>query len=293
MQIALHIGAHCTDEDRLLKCLLMNKEILSDVGTAVPGPGRYRRLLRETIQTLNGAAPAPDAREVLLDAIVEEDDVDRIIISHESFICVPARIFDGGQLYSQLEFKLSGLRSLFPQDQIEIFLGIRNPATLIADMLGKLEPEQRGSLLGGIDPASIRWSDMIARVQAVLPNAKITAWSNEESPLLWGEIMRKMGGLEPHDPLVETDYMLSKIMLREGTRRFRAFIADNPPKSEAHLRRNMVAFLDKYARAELIDIEQPVELAHWNEAYVQHLTDAYEADITVIEQMQGIDFIAP
>ncbi len=41
MQIALHIGAHCTDEDRLLKCLLMNKEILSDVGTAVPGPGRY------------------------------------------------------------------------------------------------------------------------------------------------------------------------------------------------------------------------------------------------------------
>jgi hypothetical protein len=115
----------------------------------------------------------------------------------------------------------------------------------------------------------------------------------KKSPLLWGEIMRKMGGLEPHDPLVETDYVLSKIMLREGTRRFRAFIADDPPKSEAHLRRNMVAFLDKYARADLIDIEQPIELAHWNEAYVQHLTDAYEADITLIEQMQGIDFIAP
>ncbi len=131
---------------------------------------------------------------MLLDAIVEEDDVDRIILSHESFICVPARIFDGGQLYSQLEFKLSGLRSLFPQDQIEIFLGIRNPATLIADMLGKLEPEQRGSLLGGIVSGSIRWSDMIARVQAVLPNAKITVWSNEKKPASLGRNHAQNGG---------------------------------------------------------------------------------------------------
>ena len=72
-------------------------------------------------------------------------------------------------------------------------------------MLGKLKIEQRGSLLGGSDPATIRWSDTIARVQAVSLGAKITAWSNEESPLLLGELMRKMQRIESHDPLVKTD----------------------------------------------------------------------------------------
>ena len=54
--------------------------------------------------------------------------------------------------------------------------------------------------------------------------------------------------------------MLSTIMLREDTRRFRVFIAYNPPTSEADLRRNIVAFLDKYARPDLKDIEPPSSL---------------------------------
>ena len=40
MQIIVHTGAHFTDDDRLIKCLLRNKDDFSKRGIAVPGPGR-------------------------------------------------------------------------------------------------------------------------------------------------------------------------------------------------------------------------------------------------------------
>ncbi len=38
MEIVYHLGAHCTDEDRLLRCLLKNRGILAQQGIIVPGP---------------------------------------------------------------------------------------------------------------------------------------------------------------------------------------------------------------------------------------------------------------
>jgi hypothetical protein len=71
MQIALHIGANCTDEDRLLKSTLRNASTLLQQGVAVPGPGKFRALLRKTIQSLDCATPVPDSREILLGAFEE------------------------------------------------------------------------------------------------------------------------------------------------------------------------------------------------------------------------------
>ena len=52
MRIVYHLGAHFTDEERLLKCLLKNRGILSQNAVAVPGPKSYRVLLRDTIMSL-------------------------------------------------------------------------------------------------------------------------------------------------------------------------------------------------------------------------------------------------
>ena len=49
MEIVYHLGAHCTDEERLLRCLLKNRGALSAQGIVVPGPARYRNLLRDPV----------------------------------------------------------------------------------------------------------------------------------------------------------------------------------------------------------------------------------------------------
>ncbi len=57
MRIVYHLGTHCTDEERLLRCLLKNRGVLATEGIVVPGPARYRTLLRDTAMTLKGQPP--------------------------------------------------------------------------------------------------------------------------------------------------------------------------------------------------------------------------------------------
>ena len=64
MHIVLHAGVHATDEDRLIKCLLKNTESFAALDVAVPGPSRYRRLLRDALHAMADGDPAPNAREV-------------------------------------------------------------------------------------------------------------------------------------------------------------------------------------------------------------------------------------
>ena len=91
MQVILHTGVHCTDEDKLLKGLLRNADSWRHEGVAIPGPSRYRNLLSEAVNALAGKQPDPDTREILLDAFLsaDPDSVSRLILSHQNFFSVP------------------------------------------------------------------------------------------------------------------------------------------------------------------------------------------------------------
>jgi len=64
-------------------------------GVAVPGPGKYRKLLSEMLNALGPLDPVPDAQDVLLDSILDEDagHVDRLVLSHENLFSVPKIAF--------------------------------------------------------------------------------------------------------------------------------------------------------------------------------------------------------
>jgi hypothetical protein len=115
IQIAFHIGANCTDDDRILKSLLKNAGSFAANGIRVPGPGKYRRLIRETIQNLNGETPAPDTRGILLDAIVDEENVQRLVMSNANFSCIPNRIFDERDFLSASRGQAGRIASAVPQ----------------------------------------------------------------------------------------------------------------------------------------------------------------------------------
>ena len=69
MHIALHIGAHCTDEDQILKTLLANTDALGKQAIVVPDPSRYRPVIRETLQILKNDTATPQMQELILDAV--------------------------------------------------------------------------------------------------------------------------------------------------------------------------------------------------------------------------------
>ena len=82
MQLVIHTGAHFSEEERLMKCLLRNKDSFSKKGIAVSGPRKYRRLLKQTLDALRTAPAADGDRDVLLDALMDEEDADRLLLSN-------------------------------------------------------------------------------------------------------------------------------------------------------------------------------------------------------------------
>lgn len=291
MQIVYHIGTNCTDQDRLLKSVLKNADSFAKQGVKVPGPGKYRRLIRETIQRLDGNAPAEDSREILIDAILDDDNCNRLVMSHAQFICIHSRVFENGVFFDQADLKLSGLRDLFPDDELEIFIGLRNPATFIPAVFKESKTPKFDTFMQGLDPVQLRWSDLIARIRGILPNARLTVWCNEDTPLIWAQLIRELAGVDPLTRITGGFDLLSAIMSADGMKKFVAYLKANPPQTEQQKRRIIAAFLERYAITE--EVEDEIDLPGWTDETVQQLTTAYEQDLERIETMDRVNFIAP
>ena len=248
-------------------------------------------MLRETIQNLNGAPPAENTRGILLDAILDDEDVRRLVMSNANFICVPNRIFDGGILYEQAEAKIHALHQLFPDDEIEIFLALRNPATFLPIAFAESKANTPEAYLQGLHPTQIRWSDLVRRIQGLFPTTPLTVWCNEDTPMIWAEIMRAMSGVD-HDQKITGGFdLLASIMSDEGLNRFLNYLRTHPPKTEMQKRRVIAAFLDKYGQDD--KIEEDVDMPGMTDDMVEELSQIYENDVAFIAQLPGVDFIIP
>ncbi|MFV2001510.1 MAG: hypothetical protein ACC619_00845 [Paracoccaceae bacterium] len=293
MQVVIHLGAHCTDEDRLLKTLLKNKGLLAQEGISVPGPGRYRKSVVAAAQKLRGASASLESRETLLDAIIDDDTSDRVVLTFENFICIPGRIFENGVLYDKAGYKPLWLRRLFPEAQVEFFLAVRNPATFIPAVFQHQQQNSQdfAAFLAGTDIEQIRWSDVVLAIKESNPDCALTVWCNEDTPLIWPEVVREVSGHDPQTRLNGGFAVLGKIMKTEGMRRLRAYLGTNPPQNEIQRRRILVAFLDKYALED--EVEEELDVPGWTEQLVEDLTQIYEDDLEEIARMPGVNFIQP
>ena len=290
MEIVYHIGAHCTDEDRLLKSLIKNAANFAADGVKIPGPGKYRRLIRETIQGLDGAPPAPDTRSILLDAILDDQPTERLVMSNSNFVCVPNRIFEHGVFYAQTEPKIRALHTLFAGDDIEIFLSLRHPATFVPATFAKSDKTELDQFLRNMHLGDIRWSDVVRRIQHVAPQSRLTVWCNEDTPLIWADLIRRMGGVLPDHKITGGFDLLASILSPQGLNRFLNYMRTHPPKTESQKRRIIGAFLDKYALDD--EIEEEVDVPGMTAEVIEAMSDAYEADVDLIASMPGVDFVS-
>lgn len=291
MQIVLHAGAHFTEEERLLKTLLRNKADFAARGVAIPGPSKYRPLLRETVAALHEAQPAPDARDVLLDAILDQAEADRVILSHVHIFGAPRACFRDGRFYDLAAARISQLSQLFAQDELELFIALRDPAAFLPALFAASPQDDMESFLRGTSPYDIRWSDTLKEIRAAAPEVQVTAWCFEDMPMIWAEIVREMAGLEHGEKIVGGFDLLSQIMSREGMQRFRAYLKTHADMGERQKRRVISAFLDKFAIDD--EIEEELEAPGWTDHVVEALTEIYEDDVNACAHIPGVNFIAP
>lgn len=290
MEIVLHVGAHSTDEDNLLKCLYKNKGPLGEQGIIIPEPARYRPAIRECLQALVGDVAPVETQEALLDSIMDEDDATRVILSHESFFCVPGRSIGNGQLYPAASVKAARMRNLFSREDVRFCIALRNPATFVPTIFERANDPNFESFLDGSDPMALRWSELITRIRKMVPDAPITVWCNEDTPLIWPQVLQAMVGTGDAFHFDGVNDFLGTIMGHGGLNRLEGYLATHPPQTENQRERIIAAFLDKFGADAL---EQEIDLPGWTEAYVDQLSRLYERDLETLALMPGVTFLTP
>ena len=291
MQVIFHLGAPCTDDDLLVKSLLKNRRRLMKSGVCVPPPGRYRTVIRDTSRALKGRPASEDVQDALLNAIVDNLQPDRLILSDPRFICINRLVIQGAQIWPAIERQTNNLRTLFPEAEIEFHFGMRDPATLIPALFKSSRFADFNEFTENMQHQAVTWSEMLHRLRAAQPDAGITVWANEDTPFLWGEVMREMAGVDQTSPLAGVDDLIETIMQPAGFERMQAYLAKNPPENEMHRRRILGAFLDKYALED--EIEDQMDVPGWTEELMDELSETYDADLDAISRIPGVNLLMP
>ena len=290
MRIVYHLGAHCTDEERLLRCLLKNRAVLATEGIHVPGPMRYRNLLRDTAVALKGNTASTDTQAMVLEQIMEQDHADRLILSWDNFLSYPQWALRGS-LYPNAAERIRAFTQIFPDIEAEFHLSIRNPATFLPDLFDRQKGKTVEDFMDGVDPLRLRWSTMIAQIRALNPDVPLTLWCDEDTPLIWPDVLQAVSGHGPAMVLEDQDSLLATIMSPDGMVRLNAYLAEHPPSSVGRRKQIVAAFLDKFADPAKVEID--LEMPGWTDALVAEMTETYETDVAHLQQFTGLTFIAP
>ena len=290
MRIVYHLGAHCTDDERLLRCLLKNRAALASEGIHVPGPTRYRNLLRDTAVALKGKSASLETQAMILEQITEQSHADRLILSWDNFLSYPQWALRGA-LYPNAAERIRAFTRIFPDIEAEFHLAIRNPATFLPDLFQRQKGKSHDEFMEGVEPLRLRWSTMIAQVRALNPTMPLTIWCDEDTPLIWPDVLQAVSGHSPGLVLEDANAVLTSVMTPEGMVRLTGYLAENPPISPDIRKGVVAAFLDKYADPAKLEID--LEMPGWTALLVEKMTETYEADVAQIAQMPGMTFIAP
>lgn len=290
MRIVFHAGAHCTDEERLLRSLLKSRGPLAAAGVAIPAPSRYRSLLRDTAVRLNGQTASAETEALVIDQMLDADGIGHVVLSWENFLSSANWALRGG-LYPAAAERMRAFAQIFPRQQVDLMLALRNPVTLVAGLVARQPEIAPATILAGFDPLALSWSAMLGRIRSVVPGIGLTVWCDEDTPLIWPEVLAAVAGDPSGVDFVSADAALEAVMRPEGFQRYRAYMADKDHLAPARRRKVARAFLERFADPSLMHTE--IDLPGWTATLVNRMTDAYHADCARIAVMPGVRMIVP
>ncbi|WP_170334498.1 hypothetical protein [Ruegeria arenilitoris] len=291
MQLVIHAGVAFTDEGRLLQSLQANGRVFSKNGVDIPRPRRFKHSVWPVLQSLWTEPPSSALHEQLRRALPNNPDVKRTMLSSDEILGGITEAIHEGQFYPLAGQRLAYIDEVLQDTQIELFLAVRNPGVFIPKVLMSLTEDQRRAVFENTDLSCLSWLSMIEDIRDLAPNVKMTLWSNEDTPLIWGDILRLMGGFQD-DVAFDDEYgLLSSLLRPTGQREVLSLIRQDPTPEKEDLRKDLSRILKDFAEPD--KIEEEIELPGWSDDILSAFSELYEQDLAQIANMPEVRFLKP
>ncbi len=290
MQIVLHTGAHLTDEDRLINCLMKNSSLFQQHGANIPRPAGYRKLIRTAMNDTSPFSASSTFSEVQK-AVIGSSKADRHVISNSGFFGTEKMCFGSGELYRSAETRIGAIKNLFANDQLEMFMAIRNPASFLPLIFYNYHDSSTQERLLGDNLHSVRWSDFFVRIRQAFPDLPLTVWCNEDTPLIWSQVIREMTQIDSTVAFEGEFALMHEILSEGGLKQFQTFMEGHDGLTEVQTQRAIVAFIEKFAREDALEDE--LKLPGWSQELTEQMTELYDADLDRISEIPNLKIIQP
>lgn len=291
MQMVYHLGVHVTDNDRLMHALRDNAAQLAAAGTEIVPPERHKDIFDDALQSLAGGNSTPEMEQLMLDALLEHDAPGRVVMSTATFMGAYGRVVGREGFYPQIGRRAAALTRLFPSARTEFFLAMRNPATLLSDVLPLFKGGDYNELMQGNHPLNLRWRDAIQRMVSAVQGRRIVIWCHEDVPLIWPDVVRLVAGLPSDAALSGGLLYMHELLGDQGLARLRQALAARDQMTIASRRQVYAERLAADALPGVLD--QTIELPGWSQETVDAVTRRYRAEVGQIAVLPGVEFILP
>jgi hypothetical protein len=125
-----------------------------------------------------------------------------------------------------------------------------------------------------------------------VPDARLVLWCNEDTALIWPELLHAMAGMDGTASLEGEDDMLTMLLSEEGLAALRVHLAEaEGPFSQAERRDITTSFLERFARPE--EMEASIDMPGWSAELVAEMTEIYDEDVAEAADLPGVVFLLP
>ena len=291
MQVAIHFGTHGTEPERMIRTLMENRDWLLANGVEVVPPGRYKGVLDEALSSLKGGEAPPEMEEVIYDALLEADNVQRMVLSQASLIGAPVRCLSDSGLFPQAGARMRAVAALFPSAEVEVSLAIQNPALQIPHLVSRMPDPSFERVLGKCDPRQLRWGPAMQRIVEAMQGRRVIVWCYEDTPLIWPEAVRRIARMPADVPLKSGLAVLGDLLPPEGMAELKEALTKSGRLTVEARRAIFAEMLGRHAKPD--SVRQEVAVPGWTQDLVDEITDAYEEDVALIAALPGVEFLSP
>ncbi len=138
---------------------------------------------------------------------------------------------------------------------------------------------------------NLRWSETISRMRRAAPDAPITVWCNEDSPVIWHDILTRLAGLSPDVTLRGSYEFPAELLTDDGRTALKQRLKDDPPKRALEKRELLAELLHTHAREDLM--VEDISASGWSQDLMDDLSAQYDADLDRIAKMDGVTLLTP
>ncbi|WP_170761937.1 hypothetical protein [Ruegeria lacuscaerulensis] len=291
MQVAIHAGAAFADEGRLLKSLQINSRALEKNGVALIGPRRYRQVFKPAFDELVHEPAVTGSHERLRDVLPTGPNTRRVIFSSGNFAGETTTALQEGQLYPLAGRRMALLEQVYHDHEVELFMGLRNLGGFIPKILMSLPEETREKIIQDTDLSCLSWIGMIEDIRDLAPGVQITLWSSENTPFIWGDIVRALGDLPEDTDLADEYDLLLSLLDETGQEKVQTLVKEDERQDKGDLRNYLAQVFEDHAQQD--KIEEELDLPGWNTEIVDAFSELHEQDLARLATTPGVRILTP